>query len=150
MNKRVFTIYIIISIILLLGACQKRDYIGYTGLYKANIFIKILDNSEVRYDTSFQSLIIVNQVYGDNIIQLQWGFDNTFIIDNKIYFFPNTIEFKIIQSIFSNKKKLIYESNNSNFFNIIKAEINENELVIQMDNLQKQVFIQIDAVKYQD
>ncbi len=148
MNKAGLIFNIILSVLVFFGACQKTDYATYTGLYNANVRIIYSEKGKI-LDTSFSSLLIVNQVYGDNQLEIQWTLDNYLRLENKSFFIPNILKAKVQTSVFDNKRFLSCHDP-SCYFDDITGDLRERELKLKMESSRYPITILITAVKYEE
>ena len=150
MNRYGLIFNIILSLLVLLGSCNKSEVVSYTGLYNAQITISYSSGDKHIYDTTFQTLIIVNQVYGDQNIQLQWSLDNYFRIHGKKLLVPNTLTLKVNQPLFGYQKILSCKRSECYFFDKVNGQIIDNELKLNLESDIYPLRISIDAIKYQE
>ncbi len=150
MNTKGLIFNLILTLIVLFGACNKNEDISYTGLYNARITITLMDESGNYYDTTYQSIIIVNQAYGDQTIELQWSLDQYFIIHGTKLRLPNELKLRIMQPLFSYQKILKCNSGDCYFFNRVNGQIQDNELNLTMESSYHSLKIKIKGIKYEE
>ncbi len=150
MNRFGLIFNIILSLLVLLGSCNKSEVVSYTGLYNAQITISYTLKDKHEYDTTFQTLIIVNQVYGDQNIQVQWSLDNYFRIHGKKLIIPNSLTLRVNQPLFGYQKYLSCEKSETYFFNKVHGQIIDNELRLNLESDTYPLKISIHAIKYQE
>ncbi len=148
MNKTGLIFNIILTVLVFFGACQKTDNTTYTGLYNAHVKIIYSDKGK-SLDTSFSSLLIVNQAYGDNQLEIQWTLDNYLRLGNKSIFIPNILKAKIQTSVFDNRRFFSCHDP-ACYFDNITGDVQEGELKLKMESSRYPITILITAVKYQE
>ncbi len=150
MNRYGLIFNLVLSIFVLLGSCNKSDIITYTGLYHAQIKISFSQGNQSVYDTTFETIIIVNQAYGDQNIQLQWSLDEYFSIHGKTMRIPNELTLRINQPLFSYQKTLTCQQGDCYYFDKAQGQIYDNALELMLRSSSVPLTIQIKATKYQD